>query len=336
MTDILCTGLILVVFAFFHHVLPAIRASEAKKKLPPPPVQTAAPVKQTPTPEPEPESPEEPEKELTEWQRRFAEHFSDEVTVTENSYTSPTSSVTIEKVVTGEGDETVTYFVADIYVADVQYFRTWVANGKFEYFSTQDMMEMDAACDAIVSVNGDFYSYQPTGFLVRNGEVYKRDMTYCDLCVLFDDGTVECFARHTYDIDELLARGVWQAWNFGPSLLDSEGHTKNSYEMPTAVSFINPRSALGYYEPGHYCFVLVDGRQQGYSKGMTMHELAEVFEGLGCTCAYNLDGGGSAVMTFQHEKYSRQSNSGDRELGDILLITDTIPDENVSFLQEVQ
>ena len=38
--------------------------------------------------------------------------------------------------------------------------------------------------------------------------------------------------------------------------------------------------------------------------------------------AYNLDGGGSAVMTFMHEKYSRQSNGADRALSDILLITE--------------
>ena len=79
---------------------------------------------------------------------------------------------------------------------------------------------------------------------------------------------------------------------------------------------------MGYYEPGHYCFVIVDGRQSGYSAGLLIPELAQLFEDLGCTCAYNLDGGGSAVMTFLHEKYSRQSNGADRRLSDILLITE--------------
>jgi exopolysaccharide biosynthesis protein len=37
----------------------------------------------------------------------------------------------------------------------------------------------------------------------------------------------------------------------------------------------NPRSAIGYYEPGHYCFIVVDGRQNGYSDGMTLDELAQ-------------------------------------------------------------
>lgn len=334
--DFLLTAFILLTFAFFHHVLPMLMATAE--------VKTAAEVKTTviptPTAPPTPALPQseaeetpEPESDLTEWQKRFAAYFTEETVCTENSYTSPTVSVEIEKIETGESErDRVTYFVADIHVASTEYLRTWVANGKFEYFSTQDVLEMDEASAAVVSVNGDFYSYQKTGFLVRNGELYKRDYTYCDLCVLFDDGTMECYARNTYDIDELLERGVWQAWNFGPSLLDEDGHGKPRYEVPTAVSYVNPRSAIGYYEPGHYCFVLVDGRQNGYSRGMTIDELAGIFEELGCRCAYNLDGGGSAVMTFAHERYSRQSNSGDRALGDIVLVTDTLPDESVSFL----
>ena len=67
-------------------------------------------------------------------------------------------------------------------------------------------------------------------------------------------------------------------------------------------------------------FVLVDGRQDGYSKGLDLPELGKVFEDLGCKAAYNLDGGGSAVMIYNHERYSVQSNGGDRDLGDILVI----------------
>ena len=47
--------------------------------------------------------------------------------------------------------------------------------------------------------------------------------------------------------------------------------------------------------------------------------LAQLFADLGCKAAYNLDGGASAVMTFNDEIYSRPSNGG-RALGDALLI----------------
>ena len=65
--------------------------------------------------------------------------------------------------------------------------------------------------------------------------------------------------------------------------------------------------------------MVVDGRQDGYSYGLRIPELAAIFEELGCTEAYNLDGGASAVMTFNDAIYSRPSNGG-RALGDALLI----------------
>ena len=131
---------------------------------------------------------------------------------------------------------------------------------------------------------------------------------------------MECYRHGQYKNDEVMARGALQVWNFGPSLLNSEGKKRLDYTVSQSVLYQNPRSAVGYYEPGHYCFVVVDGRQEGYSRGLLLDELSDLFEGLGVKCAYNLDGGGSAVMTFNHERYSQQSNGADRLLGDILYI----------------
>ena len=46
--------------------------------------------------------------------------------------------------------------------------------------------------------------------------------------------------------------------------------------------------------------VVVDGRQQGYSEGMNLHELGSVMRDLGCWNATNMDGGGSSVMGLVH------------------------------------
>jgi len=319
--DILMTGLILVVFAFFHHVLPMIKSS-AEPSQPDMPAPTAAVetvVAEEPTPTPE--SLEQDDR--TEWQIRFSEHFSDTIVSTENSYKSPNVSIEIKTVTVGEGDSQNTYHVADIYIASIENFATYTANNELKYFSTQDALEMDAAANALVSMTGDFYSYQKSGLLVRNGTVYMSDDAYCDICVMYYGGTVETYAKGSYDKDEILAKNPYQIWNFGPMLLDSDGKAFTSFDISYTVAYANPRSAFGYYEPGHYCFVVVDGRQKGYSLGMLMPELAAVFEELGCTAAYNLDGGGSALMMFNHERYSQQSNGGDRNLGDILLIRET-------------
>ena len=332
--DILLTCVILAVFAFCHLALPVLRSPAvpapavtppaAPVVTPPADPEPTPPAEPEPTPEPSPEPTPEPTPDMrTEWQIKFAEHFSDTVIRTENSYTSPNVSITVESFTFGEGSDKSVYHVADIYIASPENFRTYTANNELKYYSIQNAMEMDAASGALVAISGDFYAYQSSGFLIRNGEVYSREYAYCDICVMYEDGSIEMYARNSYDIDEIMDKGVAQVWNFGPSLLDSEGHVLDQYQVSTTVSYPNPRSALGYYEPGHYCFVVVDGRQDGYSKGMTIPQLAKIFEDLGCASAYNLDGGGSALMTFNHERYSRQSNGANRKLGDLLIIVET-------------
>lgn len=312
--DVLLAGAILLVYFFFQLFLPAMRAADK------PPVHTPVPTVSA-------ELSPEPLDDRTPWQKRFEEHFSPTVVQTENSYKSPNVSISVETVTQGEGGDKITYHVADIYIASPNNFRTCIANNVLQYYSVQDAMEMDADSGALIAISGDFYAYQKSGFLIRNGEVYSQDYTGCDICVMFEDGSVENYHRGEYDIDEIMSRGVSQVWNFGPSLLDEDGHVLPSYDVSTTVGYPNPRSAFGYYEPGHYCFIVVDGRQENYSKGMTIPELAQVFEGLGCASAYNLDGGGSALMTFNHERYSQQSNGGDRNLSDMLIIVETEGDK---------
>lgn len=329
--DILLVGLILLTFAFFHHVLPAIvteiqrnqtlqNATEATQ-----PTSGTTPTEATDVTE-QTEPPEtteatevtEPDN-RTEWQIKFEEHFTDKVVMTENSYTSPEVSITIDTVVREDDGSKVTYYVADIYVASLDNFKTYTAHGEMKYFDTQDAVEMAKESNAILAISGDFLTYQKSGFLLRNGEVYVADRNY-SICVLYPDGTMETYDRGSYKIEDIMAKNPLQVWSFGPVLLDKDGTVRDSYDISQAVSYTNPRSAIGYYEPGHYCFVVVDGRQK-HSDGMNIPELAQIFEDLGCTAAYNLDGGGTAVMVFGQEKISSQSNGG-RDLGDILLITE--------------
>ena len=257
----------------------------------------------------------------TPWQKQFAEYFSDEIIRTDNSYSSPNVAITIETKTFEEGSRKSVYHVADIHIGSIDSFKTYLSHGIYTYFDTQDVLEMDMAADALLAISGDFCTYQKTGFFVRNGEVVKDDHSWGDICVLYEDGTMECIVNGMYGKNEdLLEKGALQVWNFGPSLLNKNGEIRYDYTVSQSVMYPNPRSAIGYYEPGHYCFVVVDGRQEGYSKGMLLNELAGVFQELGCKCAYNLDGGGSAVMTFHHDRFSQQSNGADRMLGDILLI----------------
>ena len=67
--------------------------------------------------------------------------------------------------------------------------------------------------------------------------------------------------------------------------------------MSNANAAIHPRTALGLDATGRYLYlVVVDGRQPGYSEGMSYGELASYMREIGCQDAVNLDGGGSSIM----------------------------------------
>ena len=65
----------------------------------------------------------------------------------------------------------------------------------------------------------------------------------------------------------------------------------------------HPRTAVGFDASGRWLYlVVVDGRQPGYSVGMTARELTDLMVRLGATSALNLDGGGSSILLVaQHD-----------------------------------
>jgi len=63
----------------------------------------------------------------------------------------------------------------------------------------------------------------------------------------------------------------------------------------------HPRTLVGLAAGGRrILLVTVDGRQPGYSMGMTLRETAALMRALGATEAINLDGGGSTAMALRN------------------------------------
>ena len=107
---------------------------------------------------------------------------------------------------------------------------------------------------------------------------------------------MKTFTPSEFGAQQAIQDGAWQSWVFGPSLLDEAGKAKTDFITWDYIRESHPRTAIGYYEPGHYCLLVVDGRQKDYSRGMFLTELSKLFESLGCKAAYNLDGGHCSFM----------------------------------------
>ena len=108
--------------------------------------------------------------------------------------------------------------------------------------------------------------------------------------------------------------------------LDAEGHARSftdNQKNALGVNPQNPRCAIGYYEPGHYCLIEIEGNRWGCfigSYGLSLSEKGALFEEMGCKSAYNLDGGRSAAMSWMGELLT--VNYG-RDLSDVIYISDT-------------
>lgn len=72
----------------------------------------------------------------------------------------------------------------------------------------------------------------------------------------------------------------------------------------------HPRTNVGVTPDGRVLMVTVDGRQPGYSIGVTLAEMGALMVSLGAQAAFNLDGGGSTMMAM------RPSRSADLEVHD--------------------
>lgn len=87
----------------------------------------------------------------------------------------------------------------------------------------------------------------------------------------------------------------------------------------------DPRTAIGIKSDGTVVLAVVDGRQPGYSRGMTGRELGEFLAGYGVVNAAMLDGGASSEMILKGAVVNRPSFKGqERPLAGGLLIIDNL------------
>lgn len=207
------------------------------------------------------------------------------------------------------------YYVADIYLQDITSFRTAAAKD-FLTDSRRPMKTVAAGVNAILAANGDFSCGKKSLLMIRNGNLeqlaFSRNR---ETCLLYRDGTMAVFTPDTLSEADLDMDRIWQAWQFGPYLINEDGTPRTAYT--TNANFgQNPRTVLGYYEPGHYCLVVVDGRKSSHSLGLTLPELSQLMVDLGCTQAFNLDGGATSQLYWQGDIFNVPS--GNRNQLDIL------------------
>ncbi|MDQ0221620.1 phosphodiester glycosidase family protein [Streptococcus moroccensis] len=250
---------------------------------------------------------------------------SGQATVTDSSYQDDNISITI----TTESNGDTTYYVADIELSSAEYLKTALAKNTFGTNITETTSAIASSNNAIFAVNGDYYGANETGYVIKNGVIYRdtsRSSEYEDLAV-YADGSFQTFNEEDTTAQALLDSGVVNTFAFGPTLVSNgEIAVSSSDEVGRAMSD-NPRTAIGIIEEEdgslHYIIIVSDGRTDA-STGLTLYEMAEIMQSYGVTTAYNLDGGGSSTMYFNGQIINNPTTNGntikERAVSDIVYI----------------
>lgn len=218
----------------------------------------------------------------------------------------------------------ITWFVADIQVSAPNVLRAALSSDK-PNGREEKMQDIAARSGAVLAINGDYYGAHKYGTIIRNGQLIRSTTTTRNMLIVDKDGNMSVRVDRENDQapklgNDLVAQQVWQTFEFGPELV-RDGQAVSFSPKFDVISTRNtrrePRTALGQIGPLHYIVVVADGRRDGYSKGMTLQELQQVFVNHGAITALNLDGGGSTELWFQGQTINRPG-SGDRSISDIV------------------
>ena len=116
--------------------------------------------------------------------------------------------------------------------------------------------------------------------------------------------------------------GVLSAFGGGPQLVRNGVALYRSGEKfsTSQLGPRAPRSAIGQHRDGRLVLVAVDGRQPGYSIGLTSYELAQALVRLGAVTAIGLDSGGSTTMAFEGALLNRPSDGRERSISTAVML----------------
>ena len=110
-------------------------------------------------------------------------------------------------------------------------------------------------------------------------------------------------SKNQLNISNTLPEDARDAVQFSPALV------VNGEQLVSGSSGwgLQPRSVIGQRKDGQILMAIVDGRQPGYSIGITLGDLTDIIYQYGAFQACNLDGGSSAIMYYNGREITHSS-----------------------------
>ena len=237
-----------------------------------------------------------------------------------NTYQDDNISITVTKYREYDTD----IYVADVKVSSMKYLKTALADDTYGRNVTARTSETAQNKNAILAINGDYYGARSSGYVIRNGVLYRDTAAENqEALVINTDGSFEIITEGKTSASSLVDNGAAHVLSFGPTLIRDGKISVTTEDEVGKAKASNPRTAIGLIDELHYVFVVADGRTSE-SEGLSLYQLAEFMKTLNVETAYNLDGGGSSTMYFNGNIVNRPTTGGnsisERSVSDIVYI----------------
>ncbi len=155
----------------------------------------------------------------------------------------------------------------------------------------------------------------PIGITVVDGEI--RTFNRIDLSFIGFDKDGKLVGGELKTREEVKALNVMQGATFVPTLLENGKKLKIPSNWAKKKE---PRTLIGNFSNGDLLFIVIDGRQKGYSNGVTLEEAQDKLLEFKVRDAYNLDGGGSSTFYYNGKVLNSPSDGKQRAVASSFVV----------------
>ena len=233
-------------------------------------------------------------------------------------YEDPSITADYEMVISKEWQ--ITYYKARVKIANASQLRTAAAS-TFDKKALAPTQTIARRMNAVVAINGDYYTGNAGRYVLRQGQVFRDSMAANQDILLIDgqgDFHIVHMPRKGQVSTVINGRRVINALCFGPGLTEN-GKVLYNDAYGSAYGADWKRQRMAICQTGHLEYLCVcTGSTLRGSAAMTLDEFARFVTSLGVQTAYNLDGGDSAMMVFCGKKYNDLTSTNLRNLSDIV------------------
>ena len=213
-------------------------------------------------------------------------------------------------------------YMAKVRINDPSALQMVLANDQVENTSGETTSEAAKRVNATLAINaGGFYRENgkllPLGVTVVDGDIKTFFTEHEYPFVGFNNKGHLTIIEELTEQQQIFDQGIVQGASFRPTLLE------NGQKVPIPEYLQNekhPRTFVGNFSNGELLFVVVDGRSEGWSSGITLEEIQDKLLSFKVKDAYNLDGGGSSTFYYDGEILNRPSDGQERAVTTNLVI----------------